>query len=346
MSTQGNITKRCLLFLKFGFISLLFVSAFANGQSASVGFAKLQINNGTEPALKAGIWYPTDAKPSSHSVELMEQTVAEGTPVKGHGLPLVVLSHGGGGSYASHYDTALALAHAGFVVAAISHTGDTYDDQSKVLQLWRRPQQLQTLISYMLQDWPQHELLDINRIGAFGYSNGGFTVLVAAGGVPDLRKIGPYCRIHPGQDLCVALKGANVDIAHLYKGVPASYGWAADPRIKAVVIAAPAFAFTFTRDGLTNVHIPIQLWRAADDHHQPNPYYEETLRRLLPQAPEYHVVSGAGHFDFLPPCSTRLAAINPLICKDPSNFNRITFHEDFNSEIVRFFSEKLKLSPR
>jgi predicted dienelactone hydrolase len=338
--------RSCLLCLTFGFVALLSVATLANGQSANVGFAEVKINNGTEPPLVAGIWYPTDAEPSPHSLELTKQTVAEGAPVRGYDLPLVVLSHGGGGSYASHYDTALALAHAGFVAAAISQAGDTYNDQSKVLQLWRRPQQLRTLISYMLRDWPEHGRLDKNRIGAFGYSNGGFTVLVAAGGVPDLRRIGPYCQIHPGQDLCVALKGANVDIAHLYKGVPASYGWVADPRIKAAVIAAPAFAFTFATGGLTNVHIPIQLWRAAEDHHQPNPYYEETLRRLLPQPPEYHVVSGAGHFDFLPPCSTRLAAANPLICKDPSSFNRTTFHDEFNSEIVQFFKATLKLSAR
>ena len=32
--------------------------------------------------------------------------------------------------------------------------------------------------------------------------------------------------------------------------VPSSDVWIADPRIKSVVIAAPAFAFTFTKDGL------------------------------------------------------------------------------------------------
>jgi predicted dienelactone hydrolase len=53
----------------------------------------------------------------------------------------------------SHYDTALALAHAGFVAAAISHAGETHDDQSKVLQLWRRPAQLRLLLSYVLHDW-------------------------------------------------------------------------------------------------------------------------------------------------------------------------------------------------
>jgi predicted dienelactone hydrolase len=322
-------------------VAILFAS-LASAQTTNVGFAEAQIKNGTEPPLAAGIWYPTEAKPSVHSLELFKQTVAMEAPVEGYDLPLIVISHGGGGSYASHYDTALALAHAGFVVAAVSHAGDTYDDQSKVLQLWRRPDQLRTLVSYMLQDWPQHQRLDANRIGAFGYSNGGFTVLVAAGGIPDLHKIGPFCQAHPGQDLCQALKKAKVDSSRLGDHVPPR-AWAADRRIQAVVIAAPAFAFTFTKDGLKNIHIPIQLWRAADDHHQPNPYYEELLRRRLPEVPEYHIVPGAGHYDFLPPCSVSLAAANPLICADPPGFSRSAFHEKFNGDIVRFFRTTLSV---
>jgi predicted dienelactone hydrolase len=281
--------KRSGIRTTFSFLAVLSAATVASAQSANVGFAEVRVANGTEPPLAAGIWYPTDAEPSVQPLELFEQVVALNAPVKGDSLPLVVISHGGGGSFASHYDTALALARAGFVAAAISHTGDTYDDQRKVLQLWLRPEQLRVLISYMLHDWPQHERLDGKRIGAFGFSNGGFTVLVAAGGVPDLAKVDPFCNAHRSQDLCRALTTAGFDPSHLGDNVP-SRAWIADPRIKAAVIAAPAFAFTFTRDRLKNIHIPIQLWRAANDHHQPSPYYEEYLRQRLAHAPVYHVV--------------------------------------------------------
>jgi predicted dienelactone hydrolase len=334
--------RKFTLFAIFALPVAMFFASSAVAQRTHVGFAKAQTTNGTELPLTVGIWYPTDAEPSVHSLELFEQNVAVNAPVKGDDLPLVVISHGGGGSFASHYDIALALARAGFVAAAVSHAGDTYDDQSKVLQLWQRPEQLRVLVNYMLRNWPQHQQLDANRIGAFGFSNGGFTVLVLAGGIPDLNEIGPYCHSHSEHDLCQGLKKAHFDPNDVGNHVP-SGAWTADPRIKSIVVAAPAFAFTFTKDGLAKIHIPIQLWRAADDHHQPNPYYEQTLIERLPQAPEYHVIPGAGHYDFLPSCSVSLADVNPLVCADSSGFNRRAFHDEFNDDILRFFRATLRV---
>lgn len=54
----------------------------------------------------------------------------------------------------------------------MSHAGDTYDDQSKVLMLWRRPAQLGRLIDYLLSGWRGAADLDPRRIGAFGFWQG------------------------------------------------------------------------------------------------------------------------------------------------------------------------------
>jgi predicted dienelactone hydrolase len=324
-----------IVFVVLGFLAGTSPVAFCT----NVGFEKIQIANGNDPPLTGGVWYPTAAPAAKQALGLFTQDVAPGAQVSGRSLPLVVISHGGGSSYDAHYDTALALAHAGFVAASINHTGDTYDDQSQVLRLWRRPAQLHRLVSYMLDEWSQHDRLDTARVGAFGFSNGGFTVLVAAGGIPDLNKTAPYCRAHPDHDLCQALGRARVD-PHL--GADISPGvWTHDWRIKAAVVVAPAFGFTFDQPGLKNVHIPIQLWRAANDHHQPDPWYEEAVRLALPHPPDYHVVADAGHYDFLPPCSPRLMALRPAICAHPPHFDRAAFHQVFNAQIVRFFRTTL-----
>jgi predicted dienelactone hydrolase len=163
---------------------------------------------------------------------------------------------------------------------------------------------------------------------------------VAAGGVPDLSQIAPYCEAHPDHDLCEALKHAGVDF-HIGSDVPAGV-WVHDPRIKAVVVAAPAFGFAFSRAGLSGVRVPVQLWRAADDRHQPNPYYEEPVRAGLSQTPDYHVVENAGHYDFLPPCGALMARKRPDICASLPGFDRAAFHERFNADVVQFFRATLQ----
>jgi predicted dienelactone hydrolase len=188
----------------------------------------------------------------------------------------------------------------------------------------------------MLGAWTGHEAIDPRRVGAFGFSAGGFTVLAAAGGRPDLSLVGPHCRAHPGFFDCglVTAHGGSV---------PANIAvhWQADTRIKAVVAAAPALGFAFDRPGLARVRVPVQLWAGGDDHILPAPFYADAVRSALPRAPEFHVEPGAGHFDFLAPCTPALARIAPEICASAPGFDRTAFHARFNAEIVRFFRAHL-----
>src|ERR1700733_2298807 len=94
----------------------------------AVGFEQVMVPDPDGPPLEVGIWYPSDAPASSQRLGLYQQTVATGGAVAGRGLPLVVVSHGTGGSFEGHYDTALALAEAGFVVAALPPPGANHRD--------------------------------------------------------------------------------------------------------------------------------------------------------------------------------------------------------------------------
>ena len=314
-------------------------------EAAEVGFSELRIPNGDQKPLLVGVWYPTAAPTQEHPLGAYVQTVAPDAPVAGEHLPLIVMSHGNGGTYQNNYDTALELAKAGFVAASVSHTGDTHDDQSRALYVMDRPQHMHRLVGYMLSEWSNRARLDAGRVGVFGFSIGGFTALVAAGGVPDLSLTEAHSKAHPEYyDAQVAKRsGASPEaIAMLRSKLPAST-WVHDPRIKAAVVAAPALGYTFGREGLKDVTVPIQLWRAEQDHILPRPDYAEAVRTALPTPPEYHVVENADHFDFLAPCTDMLRQFAPMICVSRPGFDRAVFHQTFNAEVVRFFQETLKL---
>jgi len=94
--------------------------------AADAGFQEVQVPNPADQPITVGIWYPTVEPAREQRFGIQTQVVApSGAPVAGEHLPLVVMSHGTGGFYGSHYDTALALARAGFVVAALTHPGET-----------------------------------------------------------------------------------------------------------------------------------------------------------------------------------------------------------------------------
>jgi predicted dienelactone hydrolase len=194
-------------------IAALGTLMLATAPVLSAGFERVVVPDPNGSPLEAGIWYPSEAPAASQALGLYRQTVATNGLVVGRGLPLVVMSHGTGGSFEGHYDTALALAEAGFVVAAVTHTGDNYRDQSQFRRLDNRPRHIKALIDYMLASWPHRDLLDPARIGMFGFSAGGFTALVAVGGTPDMTTVAPYCAAHPDEWSCRRLKEQTINVS-------------------------------------------------------------------------------------------------------------------------------------
>ena len=256
-------------------------------------------------------------------------------PDDGSAHPLVVISHGSGGWYGGHADTARALSDAGFVVAALTHPGDNFRDQSRGLRLTSRAPQLSSLIDYMTGTWAGPVTIDSERVGAFGFSAGGFTVMSIIGGVSDVRAILAHCVAHPEVFTCRLIEAlGGLDLATWQPETR-------DPRVKAAVIAAPALGLSFTDDSLEAITRPVQLWQAADDQILPSPYNVEPVRDRLGRAPEYHRVDNAGHYDFLPPCGPELKAEAPDLCSSAPGFDRAAFKVEFNREVVRFFRQAL-----
>lgn len=314
-------------------LAALFVAVLApavNAQSAQAGFQRQVTADGIE----VGVWYPASGTPARQRLGIYAQEVVAGAAVPDEPHPLIVISHGSGGDFAGHVDTAVALARSGFVVAALTHPGDNWRDNSQATQIERRPAALSATLSYMLQTWPGHRAIDPDRIGAFGFSSGGFTVLAAAGGTPDLSRLAGHCAAHPAFFDCTLIKAQPRIAAARWPDVR-------DARIKAIVVAAPALGFAFDRGGLAAVRLPVQLWRADDDQILPAPFYADAVNAALPSSPEFHTVPNAGHFDFLAPCAD--SSLAPQLCQSAPGFDRAAFHTRFNEAVVGFFASRLAM---
>jgi predicted dienelactone hydrolase len=68
--------------------------------------------------------YPTQAPGRAEPFGPFTLDLAVDAPVEGHELPLVVISHGTGGTPWTHRDLAAHLARAGFVAALIQDPGN------------------------------------------------------------------------------------------------------------------------------------------------------------------------------------------------------------------------------
>ena len=257
---------------------LCIATALVTSAFAAVGFQQLSVPDPQGKPLSVAVWFPTVGTPISVAIGPFQQMVVPAGNLSGTGLPLVLISHGTSGSDASHYDTALALAGEGFVVVALTHSGDNYLDQSYAgneKDLTDRPRQVRAVLTYMLKTWAQRDHLDPARVGMFGFSLGGFTALVVSGAVPDVNRMRELCGKRPTAPECLFIKQRNGDQLSPPILAPA---WVHDRRVKAAVVAAPAASYLFGPGSLNSVKIPIQLWRAANDDQVPDEWNTALLR--------------------------------------------------------------------
>jgi len=288
-----------------------------------------------EPEISAIVWSPCAGAPVTARLGPYVIRGTRNCAVAGHSLPLIVVSHGQGGSFLGHHDTASALADAGFVVVSLNHPGDSFGDDGAAQQLHifeSRPRDVSRVLSYMLSNWPHSQQLDRAAIGVFGFSRGGYTALALAGATPSVAVSAKrFCS--PWWSFVVSLcRQLDADGAQIRPQ--------ADPRVRAIVVVDPLNLFDTA--GVRKVRVPVQLWASelggdgvALDH-------VEAIRVALAPSPEYRIAKGAGHFAFLTPCPPEFARAEPKLCTDPEGFNRERWHQTMNAAVVVFFRRHLR----
>ena len=237
-------------------------------------------------------------------------------PVEGSTLPLVLLSHGSGGTPWTHRDLAAHLARSGFVVALLQHPGNHRGDNrlvDTVDNLRHRPRHVRLAIDAAFADARVGPHLAREGVAVIGHSMGGYTALAVAGGQP-----GAAAGETPTGEQ------APVDVEH-------------DARVRALVLLAPATPWFMREGSLAGVRVPIQLWTGEKDTLTGPPHAGIVERGLRdPRQLEHRVVPGAGHFAFLSayPPELRSPAIPPS--QDPEGFDREAFLPGMFAEIVDF----------
>ncbi|WP_043618074.1 alpha/beta hydrolase family protein [Chromobacterium violaceum] len=312
-------------------LPVLFCLYTAITHAAGIKFAQVPADaNG--PALKAMVWTPCAVSAQEVPIGPFVLKGRRDCPTNGERLPLVVISHGHGGSFLSHHDLAERLADAGFIVVAINHPGDTFSDMSQAAELSEfveRPVDIKRLIDYLLSEAPDTPKIDHASIGFFGFSRGGYTGLVLAGGNPDFLNANVPCA-DLNLPMCAQLRRKQVP-----KGP-----WTHDARIKAYIIADPLNEFP-TADSLKGVKAPIQLWASQHGGDGVLPETVPALANALPIRPEFHFVSGSAHFAFLAPCPEALEKDAPELCVDAPGFDRIAFHKELGEKALEFFQANI-----
>jgi predicted dienelactone hydrolase len=256
---------------------------------------------------------------------------------------LILLSHGTGGTELAHGRLAEALARHGFLVAALRHPGDNWQDRSLLSSVPQRyfderPRQVSRVLDALLADADLRGRIAADdggpRIGALGHSAGGYTVLALAGGVPSPARVAAHCEGHRAEDpiFCSMRSGSAPAAA---APAPETSQPLADKRLRAVAALAP-LGVVFDAQSLSRVRIPVAVWEAEQDRFLVPAFHAEWVARNLP-APELHRVPGAWHFAFMDTPSRSIPSPDGDVAADPAGFDRAQFLDRLGEELAKFF---------
>jgi predicted dienelactone hydrolase len=290
-------------------------------------------------SVQVALFYPTQAPALEIAMGPFTLRVAIMAPPEAHFKGLIVLSHGTGGSELVHSSLAEGLARHGYLVAALRHPGDNWEDRS----MWEkppgpfftdRPQQASSVIDALLgdPDWKDRIASDAKgpRIGVLGHSAGGFTAIALAGGQSDLSRITAHCEKQRADDPIFCAMGRTGQVSQALPTIPPT----TDKRVRAVFAMAP-MGVVFTASSLAGIEIPTSIYAAEGDRWLVPRFHAEWIARNVPRA-EFHTVN-AWHFAFMDRPSTPVPTPDGDAGADPPGFDRAAFLARLRGEVSSFF---------
>ncbi|OOG70288.1 hypothetical protein BLJAPNOD_04622 [Ensifer sp. M14] len=266
--------------------------------------------------------------------------------------PLVVVSHGYGGTWRNQLWLAHELARRGYVVAAPNHPGTTAFDRSprQAARLSERPRDLTRVIDALLADPAISGDIDPMRIAAVGHSLGGWTVMATAGARFEEGQFLEDCKTKASPIACNVYNELGVDGT---AGAAALLGAdLADRRVQAVVSLDLGLARGFTPASLAAVQIPVFVVGAGvEDGPRSAKLESGYLAEYLPQGTSrYLEIADAAHFSFMQICKPGARALieaetpgDGIVCDDGDGRDRATIHLETAGVIAGFLNTALNV---
>lgn len=295
------------------------------------------------------LFYPTAVADRSVPMGPWLPIVAPGAPASETELKgLILISHGTGGTELNHHNLGTRLAQDGYLVAAVRHAGDNWQDRSLVTSgryFSERPLQLTRVLDALLASPEWGARIPAGRIGAVGHSAGGYGVLALAGAQADPNRSAQHCRmVQDDPGYCALSKGGSVADAPSAQSEPAASTAALqarlvsvpDRRIRAVVALAP-MAMVFTPASLAAITVPVLVVMAEHDVVLAGKYHGGHVVANVPGA-RVSTVPGAGHFAFMAQPTFALPSAAGDAAANPPGFDRMAFLPKLESQVANFFA--------
>jgi len=332
-------------------ITICLLPFLASAQN--IGERTLHYNDTTRKRpLTTEVWYPTadPLKPAGKDFApfVREETVTD-AKLEHKKYPLILISHGTGGGRLTLEWLADNLVRHGFIVAAVDHWGNTYDNKIAIdfLTPWERPQDISFVLTGLLKDPEIGPAIDQDRIGAAGFSIGGYTVIALAGAKLDYQALTDYSNTPGGKQeldlpefpgLLKVLETGEVDES--YKKSPKSLK---DNRIKAFFAICPAIGQGFVKTSqFKAVTGPMYIVGAESDSIAPYKTNAAQYHKLLPGS-KYLIVKGkVGHYVFLGEAAEPVKKKNPVYFTDDPSVDRHAVHQQVGDMASEFFKSSLK----
>ena len=313
-----------------------------------------------DPTLRVIIWYPA-SEPEARVVTgppgfpiFMRGMVATDAPfadVARH--PLILLSHGFGGSARQMTWLGAALARRGYVAVAVDHPGANSIDgisDAGAYAPWAQATDLRAALNFALSQPDLARHIDSDRVGVAGFALGGYASLLAVGARSDFSHFAAFCEGPDRDAMCDTHFEYPLDYRRRAEVLarPGLEGLAAqessdhsDLRIRALFLIAPAFMEALDPASLSQIRAPVGIVLGAADPIAPAATNGQLVARLIPGA-RLRVLPGVGHYDFLSVCGPGgFREVAPL-CVDGAGATRAQTHAVTEAAAIAFFNAALR----